>query len=142
VNGPGPQKREALRGLELIADTFLSVATPVQAALPEILALGRGIGEAIRERCRSSLERIGAAIAARGSVALLPVEGGWSAVLRIPKTGSDEEFAVGLLEQHGVLIHPGYFFDFPGDGYVVVSLLTQPDILTEGMRRMLSMIPA
>ncbi len=66
---------------------------------------------------------------------LLPVEGGWTAVIRVPQLESDEEFALRALEEHDVIVHPGYFFDFERDGYFVVSLLTPPEALAEGISR-------
>jgi aspartate/methionine/tyrosine aminotransferase len=126
----------AIAALELIADNFLSVATPVQVALPEILDLAPRIRAAIAERTRTNLD------AARGMVGgaaqLLPVEGGWSAVIRMPRTMTDEEFALDALERHGVAVHPGYFFDFERDGYFVVSLLTPCEVFEEGLSRLLS----
>jgi hypothetical protein len=129
------KNREALDALELIADNFLSVSTPVQVALPELLVLGARIRDAIRERIRESLDVLKRVLAARPHAQLLPVEGGWSAVVRIPQLESDEEFALRALEEHDVIVHPGYFFDFARDGYFVVSLLTPPATLEEGITR-------
>lgn len=127
--------RDALDALELIADNFLSVSTPVQVALPELLPLGAQIRDAIRQRTRASLDVLKRVLAARPHAQLLPVEGGWSAVVRIPQLESDEEFALKALEEHDVIVHPGYFFDFARDGYFVVSLLTPPATLEEGISR-------
>ena len=129
------KNREALDALELIADNFLSVSTPVQVALPELLILGAQIRDAIRLRVRDSLEVVKRVLAERPHAQLLPVEGGWSAVVRIPQLESDEEFALRALEEHDVIVHPGYFFDFARDGYFVVSLLTPPATLEEGISR-------
>jgi alanine-synthesizing transaminase len=131
VSGPG--KREAIEALELIADNFLSVATPVQVALPELLKLN--IRASIQQRIEANLETLRRVIASKPHVQLLPVEGGWSAVIRIPQLGSDEDFALNAIEQHGVVVYPGYFFDFDRDGYFVVSLLTDPQTLCEGILR-------
>jgi alanine-synthesizing transaminase len=125
----------ALEALELIADNFLSVATPVQVALPDLLRLGAQIRERISERTRASLAALRMALAEKPSAQLLEPEGGWTAVVRIPRTLTDEEFALDALERHGVLVQPGYFFDFDRDGYFVVSLLTPPDILQRGISR-------
>ena len=135
----GPKKEEALAALELIADNFLSVATPVQVALPEILAIAPRIRDAIAARTRRNLAQLRSA--ALKSTTVLPVEGGWSAVLRVPTTESDEDLAVRLIEQHGVAVHPGYFFDFDSDGYIVVSLLTEPATFDEGVRRLMQALP-
>lgn len=135
VSGPPDAKRQALEGLELIADTFLSVATPVQAALPELLRVGASIRASIARRCLENLARLRAALSSLHAVEVLPVEGGWSAVVRMPRLQSDEEVALQLLVDKRVLVHPGYFFDFPAEGYVVVSLLTRPEVFAEGLVR-------
>jgi aspartate/methionine/tyrosine aminotransferase len=129
------REREAIAALELIADNFLSVATPVQAALPDLLRLGARIREAICARIRASLAALENALADKPSAQLLRPEGGWTAVVRVPATTTDEDFALNALERHGVLVQPGYFFDFDRDGYFVVSLLTDPEVLQEGIAR-------
>lgn len=132
VSGPG--KRDALAALELIADNFLSVSTPVQVALPRLLRM-TSIHDAIAARIADSLAALTEVVASRPAAQLLRVEGGWTAVIRVPSVMSDEEFALRALEEHGVLVHPGYFFDFERDGYFVVSLLTPPELLREGVSR-------
>lgn len=136
VSGPG--KAEALEALELIADNFLSVATPVQVALPELLRIGARIRAAISARTRANLDVLRGA--AKPSMQVLPVEGGWSAVIRVPRVMSDDELALALLDR-GVVVQPGYFFDFAADGYLVVSLLTREGVFAEGTRRLADMIP-
>ena len=132
VSGPG--KEAALEALELIADNFLSVATPVQAALPDLLRIGSRIREAIQTRTRNNLSTLRKL--ATPSMQVLPVEGGWSAVIRVPRVRSDEELALALLDR-GVIVQPGYFFDFP-EGYLVVSLLPPEDLFAEGVTRIAS----
>jgi aspartate/methionine/tyrosine aminotransferase len=139
VSGPG--KAEALDALELIADNFLSVATPVQVALSELLPLGTIVRQRISQRTRENLDVLRRAIAAAPSAHVLPVEGGWSAVIRVPRVMSDEDLALVLLDR-GVVVQPGYFFDFESDGYLVVSLLTERAIFDEGVRRLVDIIPA
>ena len=133
LTGPVQQKHAAIQALELIADSFLSVSTPLQVALPELLRIGKTIRAQIHERVRTGLDAVRAAVAGRPSIALLPAEGGWSAVLRVPAIAGDEDLALRLLAK-GVVIQPGYLFDFPSDGFLVVSLLTDPDTLAAGMR--------
>src|SRR5438067_1092240 len=111
--------RDAVAALELIADNFLSVATPVQAALPDLLRIGARILESIRARTRASLAALRRALVGKPSTQLLEPEGGWTAVVRVPATSTDEEFALHALERHGVVVQPGYFFDFDSDGYFV-----------------------
>lgn len=136
ISGPESQRRDAMHALELIADNFLSVSTPVQQALPDLLRIGAGIRNAIHNRARANLQLMRDAVANDSSIRVLPVEGGWSAVLRLPAMTSDEDLALALIER-GVVVQPGYFFDFPTDGYLVLSLLTPPDTFTEGIRRIL-----
>ena len=133
IRASGPGKNEALDALELIADNFLSVATPVQVALPELLRIAPRIRAAISQRTHANLATLRAKIP--GTMQVLPVEGGWSAVLRVPRMMSDEELAIALLDQ-GVVVQPGYFFDFADDGYLVVSLLTNEDVFAEGTLRL------
>jgi len=136
VSGPG--KTEAIDALELVADNFLSVATPVQTALPEILAIAPRIRKAIQARTSANLALLRTTIANDPAIDVLPVEGGWSAIIRVPRIESDEALALRLIEDLGVVVHPGYFFDFDADGYIVVSLLTEPEIFGEGIRRIIA----
>jgi alanine-synthesizing transaminase len=129
VSGPG--KREALDALEMIADNYLSVATPVQIALPQLLPIGATIREALSQRTRRNLASLRAM--QNPAIEVLPVEGGWSAVLRVPRVMSDEELALVLLDR-GVVVQPGYFFDFDRDGYLVVSLLTEEETFARGAK--------
>ncbi len=113
---------EALARLEIVLDAFLSPGTPAQRALPELLATRRSAADAVRARTRVNLEAARAACR-DAPVSLLHVEGGWYAVLRLPATASDEDWTLRFLEA-GVLVQPGYFFDFPDEPHAVVSLLT------------------
>ena len=124
----------ALARLEVIADAFLSVGTPVQHAISALLGSRTTPARAILDRTRANLDHLRCAV--RGSAAsLLDVEGGWYATLRLPRTLGEEQWVVTLLEQDGVYVHPGHFFDFAEEAYVVVSLLTPEDMLHEGVRR-------
>jgi hypothetical protein len=123
VSGPASLRDEALARLEIVADTYLAVGTPVQIAAPAILARSLELRTPIAARIARNLAKLLECLP-RGSVAsVLPPEGGWSAVLRIPATLSEEDRVCRLLERHGVLVHPGYFFDFESEAYVVLSLL-------------------
>lgn len=134
IRASGPKRHEALDALEMIADNFLSVATPVQAVLGDLLRIGAGIREAIRARTATNLQTLRNTLANRPAAAVLPVEGGWSAVIRVPRLGTDEELALALLSE-GVVVQPGYFFDFQTDGHLVVSLLTPEEVFAEGAQR-------
>ncbi len=136
LSGPARRRQAALARLEFIADAFLSVATPVQHALPRLLRHGSEVSEQIRARCRCNLTALRDGLSLLPAVAVPAVDGGWSAPVRIPDLGSEEERVLHLLEQFKVAVHPGYFFDFPRDGYLVVSLLPSPDIFRTGVARL------
>jgi hypothetical protein len=136
--GPRQSREAAKQGLELIGDSFLSAATPVQVALPSLLPLAKRIRASILDRVRFNLAALDAALAGVPAIGRLPVEGGWSAVLRVPLLETEEDLALALLERDGVVIHPGFFFDFATDGYLVVSMLTPPDVFEEGIRRLVA----
>jgi len=142
VGGPPGAAREATGRLEMIADTFLSVNTPVQRALPALLALRGAIQDAIRDRLAANRRSLARGVADHPSCRLLDTEGGWSAVLRIPGTRSEEEWALRLIEADGVLAHPGYFFNFAGEGFLVVSLLPPEETFAEAAGRLLARIEA
>jgi alanine-synthesizing transaminase len=124
VNGPPGQVREALGRLEIIADTYLSVGTPVQCGLGALLDLRAPVQRQIMDRLRINWERLGG----------LGVEAGWYAIVR----GHEEGAEIRLLRDHEVLVQPGYFYDFESPGNIVISLLTPPDIFREGIERLRS----
>jgi aspartate/methionine/tyrosine aminotransferase len=133
--GPDAPRDEALLRLELVADTFLSVGTPVQRAAPAILARAAALRAPIAERVGANLDALRRALL--GSPAtVLDVEGGWSAVVQVPGTRGEDEWVLGLLERDRVLVHPGYFFDFPREAYLVLSLLPRSDVFAEGAARL------
>ncbi len=137
VGGPDALAAAAIERLELIADTYLSVSTPVQVAAARLIASGREIRAAIAARVRGNLETLRAAVRAHPSVTLREPEGGWSAVLEVPATRSDEALAVTLIEDAHVIVHPGYFFDFARGAFLVVSLLPEPDQFRGAIERLL-----
>jgi alanine-synthesizing transaminase len=132
--GPGAARDEALRGLEWIADLFLSVSTPVQVALPTLLAARGTFQRRMRERVAVNLARLEGLIAHRPELGVLAAEGGWATVLRVPHVRSEEEWALGLLAR-GVIVHPGHFYDIAGEGYLVLSLIPEPDRFAAGLAR-------
>ncbi|HYV19610.1 MAG TPA: pyridoxal phosphate-dependent aminotransferase [Verrucomicrobiae bacterium] len=131
--GPDSLRQEALARLEFAADSYLSVGTPVQLAAEHLLSLGAGIGRQIAGRVESNLSRLLDAIPRDSPVAVEPPDGGWSAVLRVPAIRSEEELVLLLLQQDGVLVHPGFFFDFPREAYLVVSLLAESGQFRAGL---------
>lgn len=135
----GPGSDQAMDALELIADTYLSVSTPVQVALPRLLALSSAVMQQIRERTASNLARL-RGMMQDSPATLLKTEGGWYAVLQVPRTRSEEEWALTMLDECGVLVQPGFFFDFEAEAFLVVSLLPEPATFTEGVSRLRSII--
>jgi len=121
--------REAHERLELIADTYLSVGTPVQHALPALFGIRDRIQRQIRARLQENLATLKAGFSPRH------VEGGWYAVLQVPRVRSEEEWVLALLEHENVLVQPGYFYDFASEAFLVLSLLTPPAVFEEGLRR-------
>ena len=137
VDGPDDLVAEALDRLELICDTYLSVSTPVQVAARSLLERGAAVRGQILERVRANdaaLRAMVAASAASHGTTVLPADGGWSAVVRVPATRSEEALAIELAEQDAVLVHPGYFFDFPHEAFLVVSLLPAPGDFARGVK--------
>lgn len=124
VSGDSSVTREAAERLEILCDTFLSVNSPVQVGLPHLIKIGESVRRQIQERIKKNLVTLHEHMTAKTSCSLLNSEGGWYAILRVPQTKSDEEWALELLEKKGVSLYPGYFFDFVNDGHLVLSLLS------------------
>ena len=139
VAGGEPSVRDAaLARLEFVADTYLSVNTPVQVALPSLLAAGTEIRTAIQQRLRHNLEAVRRAVARHPACELLTAEGGWSAVIRVPAIRSEDQLVLELFDRERILVHPGYFFDFVHEAYVVVSLLPPEDVFEVALERTLA----
>lgn len=136
VGGPADARGRAYERLELIADTYLSVATPVQHAAARLLEAGAGVRAQISSRARDNLRSLREAV--QGSALdILDVEGGWYATVRVPRTHTEEEWTLNLLEKANVLVQPGFFYDFETEAFLVLSLLTEPGVFHEGVRRLL-----
>ena len=135
----GPHGGDALERLELIADTYLSVGSPIQTALPEVLSLGEGVQQQIRARTAVNVGALRVALR-NTSVSLLNTEGGWCSVMHVPRTRSEEEWVLVLLRDHDVLMQPGFFFDFESEAYLVVSLLTDPAQFEQGIARFTNLL--
>ena len=136
----GPGAAAHLEALAFLADQYLSVSTPVQAAAPALLAMAPAIRAQVRARLSANLAALDAALAVHPRLTRLPVEGGWSVLLRRPAVDADEACALRLLEQAAVLAHPGSFFDLPGDGHLVLSLLTPQTAFRGGLERILPIL--
>jgi alanine-synthesizing transaminase len=137
AGGEASKRHAALAALELIADSYLSVSTPVQVAAPGLLADGAVIRDGILARVRANLATLRAHARSFPACEVLACEGGWYAVIRVPATRAEEEIVAGLLERERILVHPGYFFDFPREAYIVVSLLPEPQVFDDAAARML-----
>ena len=138
VSGPEALKREALSRLEVIADTYLSMNTPIQLAAPALLQARTGFQQQLMTRVRANLAELDSQLSKQSAVNRLELEGGWYAILRVPATRSDEELALELLEKHSVYVHPGHFYDFPGDGHLVLSLITPEQDFAQGFSYVMS----
>jgi alanine-synthesizing transaminase len=138
VGGPRSPVAESLRRLELICDTYLSVSTPVQHAAAPLLAAAPAIREQIKLRCLRNRETLTDRLRRAPDIDLLQAEGGWYAVLRVAAIQSEEELALELLLHDHVLVHPGYFFDFNTEAFIVISLLPPPDDFNQGVDRLIS----
>jgi len=136
TTGPTEQVRAAMARLEVIADTYLSMNAPVQWAVPVLLEQRKSIQRQLMERVRGNLAELDRQLAGQRACQRLEVEGGWYAILRVPVTRSDEELAIALVREKSVLVHPGHFYDFPRDGYLVVSLIAAKDDFAAGARRL------
>jgi aspartate/methionine/tyrosine aminotransferase len=137
TSGPRELASAAMGRLEVIADTYLSMNAPVQWAVPVLLEQRKNIQRQLLERVRKNLAELDRQLAGQKSCQRLNVEGGWYAVLRVPVTRSDEELAIELVREKSVLVHPGHFYDFPSDGYLVLSLITAEGEFREGIGRVL-----
>ncbi len=135
LNGSQTAQQSALERLELISDTYLSVGTPVAKALPRLLEIGSEIREQITKRVQSNFASLDTRLA-NTSARRLHLDGGWSAIVQVPETQREEDWVTGLIDEHGVVTQPGYFFDMDRGAYLVLSLITPPDVFEEGIERL------
>ena len=138
VDGPDREVSDALARLELICDTYLSVATPVQVAAPSLIEGGAAVRAAILARIRRNLAALRTLVADRVDVTLLEPTAGWSVVMQMPATDTEEQMVLRLLNDRGVLVHPGYFFDFDHEAFLVLSLLPEESVFADGVTRVLA----
>lgn len=138
ASGPAQARQEALERLELIADTYLSVGTPVQWAAAPLLALRESMQGQILQRVRGNLAYLKSQIGRDSPWRLLEPEGGWYAVIQAPRIHTEEDWVLTLLGEDHVLVQPGFFFDFESEAFLVASLLTPPEIFQQGIRRILA----
>jgi alanine-synthesizing transaminase len=140
INGPAALVGTALERLETICDTYLSVSTPVQLAAQHLLENGAAVRVQIQKRVRDNYAALRETAAAHPACAVLPAEAGWSAVVQIPAVRPEETFVVELLERTGILVHPGYFFDFEREAFLILSLLPQPATFSSATRQLFAEI--
>jgi aspartate/methionine/tyrosine aminotransferase len=140
VRGPEAIKQQAVARLEMIADTYLSMNTPMQLALPVLLNLRHTFQRQCIERTRNNLAQLDKLLSTQKLCTRLNLEGGWYAIVKVPVTGRDDDLALELLNTRGVYVHPGHFYDFPGDGYLVISLITPERSFATGMQALIALI--
>jgi alanine-synthesizing transaminase len=140
TSGPATEVAAAQARLEIIADTYLSMNAPIQWATPALLDQRKSMQKQLLDRLLANLADLDRQLAAQKACQRLSLQAGWYAVLRVPVTQTDEELAVDLLRRKSLLVHPGHFYDFPSDGYLVLSLITRPGDFTDGIQRMLEFI--
>jgi alanine-synthesizing transaminase len=137
VSGPDDVVPIAMTRLEMICDSYLSVSTPAQLAAPALIASGQSIRAAISERLQENLRQLRQRLTGSPSITLLEPEGGWSAVLQVPATEPEEALVMRLLKDEHVRVHPGYFFDFQREAFLIVSLLPEPRVFATAVDRVL-----
>lgn len=142
TSGPETWVNAAMERMEVIADTYLSMNAPVQWAMPVLLEQRHAIQRQLRERVKSNLTELDRQLESANAYERLSVEGGWYAVLRVPVTRSDEELAIELVREKSVVVHPGHFYDFPSDGFLILSLITPPRDFCDGVARIFQSIEA
>ena len=140
LGGSDAVVKPALGRLELVCDTYLSVATPVQAAAAELIERAAPIRAQIQKRTLANHRRLIEQVAEVPACRVLRAEGGWYGVLQVPSFGSEEDLVVTLVERDAVLVHPGYFFDFPRESYLIVSFLPPESVFADGVDRILRRI--
>ena len=138
VAGPPKERQVALNQLELISDTYLSVATPVQLAAEHLLLEASTVTDQISQRVRNNYEMLAKVVSSHPAANLIPVEGGWYAVVQFPSTVSEEALVVDLLESDHILVYPGYFFDFFREGFLVVSLISPLSVFEPAVKQVLA----
>lgn len=140
ASGPEAEVSAAVGRLEVIADTYLSMNAPVQWAVPELLEQRRAIQQQLCLRVKANLQELDRQLSSQNHCQRLLAEGGWYAVLRVPVTRSDEDLAIELVQEKSVIVHPGHFFDFPSDGYLILSLITPEKDFEAGLKSVLEFL--
>ena len=140
TSGPGSLVRPALDRLDLIADTYLSLNAPMQWAVPTLFEQRHSLQPQLLQRIRENRVTLQGLISSQPACELLDADAGWYAVLRVPARGSDEDLVIDLLQKQNVIVHPGHFYDFPKDGFLVLSLIAPTEVFNEGVVRLLKFL--
>lgn len=139
VRGPSAFRSAAFERIELMTDTYLSVSAPVQSALSDLLTIGDGIRQEIKQQCKTNLRRLQQTFEGT-AVTVLHLEGGWSAILRLPSILDEETWVLKLIREQNTIVQPGFFFDVVGGPHIVVSLLTYPEVFAKGTKAILRLL--
>jgi alanine-synthesizing transaminase len=142
TTGPDSLVRPALDRLEVIADTYLSLNAPTQWAVPALFEQRRSLQPQLLQRIRQNRANLQRLVSSQPACELLDADAGWYAVLRVPARGSDEDLVIDLLQKQNVVVHPGHFYDFPKNGFLVLSLITPAEIFQEGISRLVKLLEA
>ncbi len=140
AGGEAPRVADAMERLETICDAYLSVSTPVQVAAAELLIAGASVRRQIQTRVRENYMQLVKLAGGHPACAVMPVEAGWYAVVQVPAVAPEDTIVVDLLEQAGVLVHPGYFFDFEREAFLILSLLPEPRVFASGAQALFGQI--
>jgi alanine-synthesizing transaminase len=140
VSGPAERKAQALARLEIMADTYLSMSAPVEHAAATLLDQRHRFQSQLMHRLRTNLGELDRRLTGQPSCSRLEIQGGWYAIVRVPRTRSDEDLAIALLKEEGVYVHPGHFYDFPAEGHIVVSLITPVEEFATGIASLLRIV--
>jgi len=140
TSGPSEMVEEAGARLEIIADTYLSMNAPVQLAAPVLLGQRKKIQPVLLDRLHANLTELDTQLASHPSCTRLQIDGGWYVILRVPVIETDEDLAIRLLKKGSVSVHPSHFYDFPGEGHLVLSLISEPSEFREGVARVLEIV--
>jgi alanine-synthesizing transaminase len=138
TSGPAELKSRALARLDVIADTYLSMNAPVQHAASALFAQRSAFQRQLMDRVRQNLAELDRRLAAQKSCSRLALQGGWYAVIRVPRSRTDEELAIELLTTKNVYIHPGHFYDFADEGHLIASLIADAAQFGTGVAQVLS----
>lgn len=141
VQGPGSLVATAMQRLEMICDAALSVSAPVQSALPEWLPKANELQAPLRNRLVSNRRRL-LELATDSAVSVWPSDAGWSALLRVPRIRDEQQWVVSLIDDVGVRVAPGYFFDFPSPGWLVVGLLPEEAVFDDAVGKLVAYVDA